>query len=464
MPSIFDDPEAYAFSSQTEEDERKKIGLQSLLGGLGGLLQAPVDYVKERATALATDPIGDMKRTLQGTIDRGNQRRQLQQLAYGDPQNPSRVTDQPAADQLAQDYMDMVSDFMPLGMHLPHLPKSPNPLVGSRFEREFMGGLADKNILRPEDIQGSSVLFTPWDSTSRNQLVKSISDVELPQGILTTGGQDFARDLAHIADNVGGASNKSIAKRVMDRALNAQKENLVKGGTGKVYMMPITMGQRAEDFSTMPTDIMLGLIDRAGLSKNVIDSIDGRIRGMAKINKDTKEKSYPFAGFTGIMTEKGRNQLAGADKIVSPTGKKGGTSGDLRKAFADTMRLKQNQEAAQFNVEDLVTAITDPSLLNVPKGYAGNTLVEMMPNRGLLASTHPAYDTDFPGLYAGSFGKNLKAEDIAKERYEAIAQEMAGRKGSLRNNVLGALEKRKENVGEFMDARAVDELSRLLGL
>jgi hypothetical protein len=30
--------------------------------------------------------------------------------------------------------------------------------------------------------------------------------------------------------------------------------------------------------------------------------------------------------------------------------------------------------------------------------------------------------------------------------------------------VLGALEKRKENVGEFMDARAVDELSRLLGL
>jgi hypothetical protein len=164
------------------------------------------------------------------------------------------------------------------------------------------------------------------------------------------------------------------------------------------------------------------------------------------------------------MTEKGRNQLAGKERIVLKGGKKGGTSGDLRKAFSDTMRLKQNQEAAQYNIEDLVTSITDPSLLNVPKGYAGNTLIEMLPDRGLLASTHPAYDTDFAGLYAGSLGKNLRAEDIAQERYAALAREMAGREGNLRNNVLGALEKRKENVGEFMDARAVDELSRLLGL
>jgi hypothetical protein len=73
------------------------------------LLEAPVSYVKERATALATDPIGDMKRTMQGTIDRAKQREQLQQIAYGDPQNPTRVTDQVAADQLAQDYLDMAS-------------------------------------------------------------------------------------------------------------------------------------------------------------------------------------------------------------------------------------------------------------------------------------------------------------------------------------------------------------------
>jgi alkylation response protein AidB-like acyl-CoA dehydrogenase len=117
MPSLLDDPEAYAFAAQLAEDERKKLGLQSLLGGIGGLLEAPVSYVKERATALATDPIGDMKRTMQGTIDRAKQREQLQQIAYGDPQNPTRVTDQAAADQLAQDYLDMASTIMPAGMN-----------------------------------------------------------------------------------------------------------------------------------------------------------------------------------------------------------------------------------------------------------------------------------------------------------------------------------------------------------
>jgi hypothetical protein len=119
MPSLLDDPEAYAFAAQLAEDERKKLGLQSLLGGIGGLLEAPVSYVKERATALATDPIGDMKRTMQGTIDRAKQREQLQQIAYGDPQNPTRVTDQAAADQLAQDYLDMASTIMPAGMISP---------------------------------------------------------------------------------------------------------------------------------------------------------------------------------------------------------------------------------------------------------------------------------------------------------------------------------------------------------
>ena len=119
MPSLLDDPEAYAFAAQIAEDERKKLGLQSLLGGIGGLLEAPVSYVKERATALATDPIGDMKRTMQGTIDRAKQREQLQQIAYGDPTNPLRVTDQTAADQLAQDYLDMASTMMPVGMISP---------------------------------------------------------------------------------------------------------------------------------------------------------------------------------------------------------------------------------------------------------------------------------------------------------------------------------------------------------
>ena len=119
MPSLLDDPEAYTFAN-LDEDRRRKLSAQDVMSALGGLLSQPVDYVKGRATSLLTDPIGDMKRTMQGTIDRAKQREQLQQVAYGDPQNPTRVTDQAAADQLANEYLDMASTIMPAGMTVFH--------------------------------------------------------------------------------------------------------------------------------------------------------------------------------------------------------------------------------------------------------------------------------------------------------------------------------------------------------
>ncbi len=77
-------------------------------------------------------------------------------------------------------------------------PLKPDPSVGKRFEREFMGGLLDKTPLKLEDYQGSSVMIMPWDSTSRNYKILGVSDEALASPIITHGGQDYARDLAHI--------------------------------------------------------------------------------------------------------------------------------------------------------------------------------------------------------------------------------------------------------------------------
>lgn len=117
MPSLLD-PEAYGFANP-DEDRRKKLSAQDVMSALGGLLSQPVDYVKGRATSLLTDPIGDIQRTLQGTVERAKARDLLTQQAYGDPSNPLRVTDQAAADQLANEYLDMASTIMPMGMVAP---------------------------------------------------------------------------------------------------------------------------------------------------------------------------------------------------------------------------------------------------------------------------------------------------------------------------------------------------------
>jgi len=219
MPSLLDDPEAYAFAAQIAEDERKKLGLQSLLGGIGGLLEAPVNYVKERATALATDPIGDMKRTMQGTIDRAKQREQLQQIAYGDPQNPTRVTDQAAADQLANEYLDMASTIMPAGI-----------LAPKRFQGGFLEGMPEA-----VDVGGRMEKFgtdmrlvdIAKDVTEKNGVVYS------PQYKYAEIDLDRAKRLAKAYDKMANNPSDPKVKKAYDKMIEetmAQYEALRKKG------------------------------------------------------------------------------------------------------------------------------------------------------------------------------------------------------------------------------------------
>ena len=63
----------------------------------------------------------------------------------------------------------------------PTTPKKPDPSVGTRFEREYIGGLADKTPVKIEDYKNSSLMILPWDSSSRNFKSKSVSDIVLPQ-------------------------------------------------------------------------------------------------------------------------------------------------------------------------------------------------------------------------------------------------------------------------------------------
>ena len=112
-----------------------------------------------------------------------------------------------------------------MGSYLPSTPLKVNPLVGTRFEREFLGGLAEKKPQLIENLKGSSFMVMPWDASSRNYAIKSISGETLPKNVITHGGHDYARDLEHIEQGIAGASNLGIAKRIQNRDAQARKEN-----------------------------------------------------------------------------------------------------------------------------------------------------------------------------------------------------------------------------------------------
>ena len=337
-------------------------------------------------------------------------------------------------------------------------PLKPDPSVGTRFEREFMGGLLDKTPLKLEDYQGASVMIMPWDSTSRNYKILGVSDEALASPIITHGGQDYARDLAHIEQGIAGASNLGIAKRIRDRDAMARMENLEAGGTGEVLHLPVTMGSGSENFSVMPVEVLMNFADKANLPSSQIKEFDDSIRNF-KVFKGTGEKRktvYPFKDFKGIMSEEGRVQMYSGEGIDS-------TAGELRKAITDRFYLKENQEKFGFNAEDVSAALTDPALVGVPKGYVGNTVIMSTPEgMHLRPSVNKTYNTDFTGQYEGTLGQSLPIEVLMAEKFGLLGNEFAGKQGDIRNMILGALEKRKEGVSQVIDEPMIERYYKYL--
>jgi hypothetical protein len=337
-------------------------------------------------------------------------------------------------------------------------PLKPDPSVGTRFEREYMGGLLDKTPLKLEDYQGSSVMIMPWDSTSRNYKIIGVSDEALANPIITHGGQDFARDLAHIEQGIAGASNLGIAKRIRDRDKMARMENVEAGGTGEILHLPVTMGSGSENFSVMPVEVLLNFADKANLSKASLKEFDDSIRNfkVAKGKGEDRKVSYPFKDFKGIMSEEGRIQMYSGEGVDS-------TAGELRKAITDRFYLKENQEKFGFNAEDVSAALTDPALVGVPKGYVGNTVIMSTPEgMHLRPSVNRTYNTDFTGQYEGTLGQSLPVEVLLAEKFGLLGNEFAGKTGDIRNMILGALEKRKEGVSQMVDEQMIERYYKYL--
>jgi hypothetical protein len=407
-------------------------------------------------TSALGDPIVEHFRTLPQQLAT-NQRAMDKTMAgmyqtdiMGKP-NPNYYPE--AMGEFTQKYMPNV-----MGSFLPTTPLKPNLEVGTRYVREYMGGLAEKVPRKIEDFMGSSAMIMPWDSTSRNYAIKSISGETLPRDVITHGGQDYARDLAHIQQGVAGASNLSIAKKIRDRDTQARIENLRAGGTGDILHFPVTMGDNGENFSVMPTEALLGLMQNREPSKKFIQQLDDSIRNfpIAKQTSKGRVVTHPFTKFAGLGSEEGKMQLYSGEGIDT-------TAGELRKAFTNRATLKNNQEYLGFNAEDLAAALRDPSLAGVPKGYIGNTMFKTGPEgMHLRPSQNPTYSTDFTGQYLGTLGQSVPVEALFPKTFGDFSNQLANTKGHLRTNVLGKLEKKKENVSELIDQQVVDNYYKYL--
>lgn len=340
-------------------------------------------------------------------------------------------------------------------VYLPHTPKKPDPNVGSRYKTEHVGNLAPKHEFDIEANQDSSVMVNPWDLTSRGEKVLEVSDTPLIEPIITEGGHDFARDLAHIQDTIGGASGRQIAERMQDRVNDAYFANMLDKGTGRVFTMPSTMDVTGSNYSTMPTDVIMDFFKQAELKPKDVNRITDDLRS--------------------FMFETERGKFKNAAPVGSPEflkqlreGGEGFSAGDLRKGFMDRMSKAEYQKMLGYNIEDVYGAIHDPSLKGVPKGFVGNTMIETSPFAEIRPSTHQSYDSANAGKYAGSM-PSMPIELMMPDLYEYLERQVLSSPKSsykemtpmqIRTMIINMLEKRGSMISQPINQRVVDNVMR----
>tara|TARA_R110000868_G_scaffold297814_1_gene558077 strand:+ start:45 stop:1601 length:1557 start_codon:yes stop_codon:yes gene_type:complete len=326
-------------------------------------------------------------------------------------------------------------------VYMPTRPRTP-PEVGTRYQRTDLGGLLAPQAFDIQKYKNASIGTIPWDNSSRNVRIESVSDEPLINPLITTGGQGHLRDILHQQKKIGGASAKPIVERIANRVDVARKENLDAGGSGIILQTPNTMGAFSENYSVQPTTILLDLFDQRKAAKS-------------KANEINKFVQEDFPAFAGINTPEGRAQLLHVN------------GGQLRKKFVRSMYTEDNEKYFKFNRQDISNAITDEDLLGVPRGYGLNVVMSHGKKPLILSpSGNPSYSTDFSGEYVGGVG-NVPAEVFMRDRYNTIRKEYENavdkngkrfNEGQIHDAVISALEKRTGGVFQIIDQKLIDQI------
>jgi len=358
--------------------------------------------------------------------------------------------------------------------HIEHTPKRPAPaVVGTRFKVDEPYGLAPERKVDLRNYKGASALLLPWDSTSRNVAIRGVSGHDLPEAVTSHGGISFPRDLEHIKRDLIGASGPEISQRVADRVDVAREENREQGGTGQILHMPATMAKFNEGFALTPAELVYQLHERAKQHPNYRPEHTNELEELVR-NAGGKER--PFRGFVGF-----RDPVAYARQIRTGEGLDNpANAGELRKAINQKLIYgKRAQKLLDFNAEDAINAMTEPSLRGVPKGFVGSSLMSAPEGRTILTpsdSDRDPYGTRFSGKYEGTLGENVPASVIFGSKVPSLEEEfhfvprkkpdmqgpMQLNTSDMRNMVLGALEKRKHGISQIIDDRVLDQYSQYL--
>jgi hypothetical protein len=334
--------------------------------------------------------------------------------------------------------------------YLPHTAKNPHPEVGSRFETEDLGGLLPVTPVSMESIRGKMVGTIPWDNSSRNVKINSVSGIPLTEPQVTHGGQGWVRDIEHNAANIGGANAKGAATAIQNKINAASELGEKLGGSGEVVLSPGTGAKFSDNFSVPVFNVYKDLYDQAELPKTILQKHSDFLRNVPKTNPKTKEVSYPFSN---------------APDINSPEMKEFALQNpNFRKQFLMEMQKPRSEKLLGYNTDDIYNAMTDPNLRDVPAGYMGHTLINVKKDAPVTPSSNSTYAYNMFGNYGGSLEHTPNEVFLNKaynDNFNILRQKYPNApEKKIHDMALGALDKRGEGVFELMNDEAINRIGQ----
>lgn len=334
--------------------------------------------------------------------------------------------------------------------YLENTPKKPNPLVGTRFELQDLGGVNPVQSLDITKIKGAMLTPSPADMTSANQKILNVAGIPMTSDIITHGGHPFARSQKNIERGHGWASNENAAKSAQSRADIAAAEGEMLGGTGQTLTLPMTMGKGSENFSVPVTQTYYDILKQAELNPAELQKMNQEIR-----NYKVRGKT-PLQGFVGLEHPEAMKQFLEGGMGLE------GSHHDLRKAFVERAQLKDRMRAMGVNAEDIAGAHLDPNLIGVPQGYAGHTVLESKRGAEILPSDSITYSHALQKKYLGDIG-NTPVSVLMEKPYKNIYQELEAKfpdktTDQIHAMTLGALGTRKGGVSQLVDEETINRV------
>ena len=278
------------------------------------------------------------------------------------------------------------------------------PLGEMTAEHQILSGLPERKFIRPEDLEGASLIPALGDRTMGGSLLRGVNDIEFKNPVNMQAGHSFMYGPAATgADRAIWASDPGVISILSNKAKAASEAGF------DPYLSYVAMGSRSGDYSHHMTDTLLEMMKKSKVSKDTIADFDKQMR------TNTANKWAAYEDWPGLKSKKVEEYLYS----IGPA--------KARTKMAELMGQGQFQKAGMPDVGAARFAITDPELLHAADYSAGRTIGRLDPMGRKITSPvveHKTYKHQLAAHpdegYVGGFEHDIPFEVMNKEFIDSV--------------------------------------------